>query len=100
MTFMILGAMIITTETIAAATLRPGQSQKALVQKSSKKDDDDDEVKGISISKTFEYSGSGNINVGDIMEKALSGELEVEKDEKPKKKRRRGNKKNSSKKRC
>ena len=98
MTFMILGAMIITTETIAAATLRPGQSQKALVQKSSKKDDD--EVKGISISKTFEYSGSGNINVGDIMEKALSGELEVEKDEKPKKKRRRGNKKNSSKKRC
>ena len=88
---MIVGAtFVLISETNAAATLRSEQGAKglknSLAQKSSKRDkkDDGDDVKGISISKTFEYSGCGNVDLGDIMQQALAG-AELEK--KPKKKR-------------
>ena len=97
-TFMIVGATLLISETNAAATLRSDQGEENLIQKSSKKNEDDDLIKGISISKTFEYSGKGNIDVGNIMEQALAGEIGSEKEEKPKKKRNR-NKKYSGKKR-
>ena len=76
-TFMILGAILLISDT-AAATLRPDKVEKSFAQKSSKrdsKDDDDDLVKGLSISKTFEYSGSGNVDLGNIMQQALNGEI-------------------------
>ena len=79
-TFMILGAILLISDT-AAATLRPDQVEKGFAQRSSKKDDkydDDDVVKGVSISKTFEYSGSGNVNLGNIMNEALNGEIAAE----------------------
>ena len=84
MTLMIVGAtFVLISETSAAATLRSEQGAKglknSLAQKSSKRDkkDDDDDIKGISISRTFEYSGNGNgcgnVDLGDIMQQALAG---------------------------